>query len=242
MSQFSEKHLRVFSLVISVCAHAALLVFGYTAVAYSSVITPQFDQSILVELNSFASAAHLPQKVKVPSDPIQKSTSRVKPAEKSAQAAPKNPGWNDREFNERQGRMDAKIETIRDQIKKMREARSEEFRGQLKGFELVSAGLESESWKAYLAKLRKQVLDQWYPLILSHEDELDVSEVRLDFFIGTNGQILEYKIAESSGSEKFSELCLEAFKRAIAHGLNGEKRATGQESGSLKISLFFYYQ
>lgn len=242
MTQFSEKHLRIFSLIISTFVHAALLVFGYTAVAYSSVITPQFDQSILVELNSSVSAAHRPQEVKVSSKPIEKPASRVKPAERLDQTAPKNSGWNDREFKERQGRMDVKIKTIRDQIKKMREARSEEFRGQLKGFELVSAGLESESWRAYLAKLRRQVLDQWYPLILSHEDELDASEVRLDFFIGTSGQILEYKIAESSGSEKFSELCLEAFKRAITPGLSGEKRSVGQESGSLKVSLFFYYQ
>lgn len=242
MSHFSEKHLRAFSLTVSLCAHGALLVFGHAAIAYSSIIPIQFDRSILLELNSFVSADRPARESKAQTKLSAKPTRRIKPREKLAEAAPRNFGWNDREFKERQSRMDAKIEAIRHQIKKMRETRSEESHGQLKGFELISAGLDGESWRAYLAKLRKQVLDQWYPLILSREDELDTSEVRLDFFIGTNGQILDYKIAESSGSEKFSELCLEAFKRAIVPGSNGEKSTVNPEDGSLKVSLFFYYQ
>ena len=138
--------------------------------------------------------------------------------------------------------MDSKIDAIRAQIKKIRESASEKPEMELKGFEVVSAGQESAAWRDYLARLRKKVLEKWYPLVLSSENELDQSEVRLDFILNGDGSIKNYEIAEWTGSEKFRDLCLESFKRAMPFQLAQTIEETAKSSAPFKVSLFFYYQ
>ncbi len=240
MNLYSGKNFSAPSVLISLCVHAGILLIGHAAVAYSWVIPIQTEQSILLELNSSAShpkssaqKAALPKTEEKPQNPAPEK-------EKLADAAPKNSGWDNREFQDRQARMDQKIELIREQIRKIKEGQS--TGAELKGFELISAGLDSESWRSYLAKLRRQVLEKWYPMILSRESQLKTSEARLDFYIGTDGRVVAYEIADLKGVPVFGEICLEAFRRAIGTEASLARQAVKPVGNFLKVSLFFYYQ
>ena len=242
MDKFSNIKLRFSSLTLSLIAHMLLLVLGHATFAYSSVLPDQFYQSVLVELNPLRPKARLPVSQKIENLTVPKKTEIAKSNPNFSQRHSAGFKWNDREFKARQTRMDAKIDALRAQIKQMRESTAAKLDTELKGFELVSVGLESESWKDYLAKLRKKVLEKWYPLVLASEDELNQSEVRLDFFINARGGIEKYEIAEWKGSEKFRDLCLESFKRAMPFQLMQIVQELKKSSEPLKVSLFFYYQ
>lgn len=242
MGKFLDKRISSLSLLTSLAFHACLLLVGHAAIAYSLTMPIGADRSVLLELNPKLSVKSEAPVRGDKTATVDQSISEIKNQELSADAAPRNLGWDDREFKERQSRMDAKIEAIREQIKKIKSAQTNQSGALLKGFELVSAGLESESWKSYLSKLRQQVLEKWYPMILSREGQLDTSEAQLDFFIGSDGRVLSYEIAKLSGTQEFAELCLEAFRRAIGAELKESKSGVKLAGNSLKVSLFFYYQ
>lgn len=144
-------------------------------------------------------------------------------------------------LKEKQKQIDEKINIIR---RKLHQAfRRNQYRERkVKHLEAVSVKMQSRGWLTYLAKLRENVLEKWYPRLVQDEGKFAASEVRIDFILKKTGEIENIRVGSWKGSELFRELSLKSFKEALPLAPLPKDEFRFQKDESMPASFFFYYQ
>ncbi|PIQ86278.1 MAG: hypothetical protein COV74_05280 [Candidatus Omnitrophica bacterium CG11_big_fil_rev_8_21_14_0_20_45_26] len=227
------------ALALSVMSHAVFLTIGTPHLMNAFNTVSKEAVSIQLEFNTFQA----PVSIKTPLPSKEQPQPKLEADERTQEASKPEVKEDYQKIKEeirvKQEALEKKINAIRAQLNQAIQNQPAPAEPEYGVVSIKNAG---RVWDQYLEKIRRRVIQSWHPMVIENEENLEPSEVRLDFIVDPTGQVLSYGIVESKGSSAFKVIALKSFQSALPFEPPPVEEIKQNKKKSYAISFYFYYR